>query len=74
MWKQLPTRKLATGNTAGRKKEKIRVTLSLTCNASGTDKGGLFLIGTAKKLPTRIRPRDCDEYAVSQQQERLDDI
>ena len=58
-WRQLPTRRLATGKQAGHKKEKIRVPISVTCNASGTDKRGLFLIGTAKKprsFPSRFNP------------------
>ena len=64
MWKHLPTRKVPTGNTAGRKKEKLRVTLSFTCNASGTDKRGLFLIGTAKK-PRSFPPGFDPESAMN---------
>ena len=64
MWKQLPTRKLATGNTAGRKKEKIRVTISFTCNARGTDKRGLFLIGPPRK-PRSFPPGFGPETAMN---------
>jgi Tc5 transposase DNA-binding domain len=37
-WRQLPQRTLATGKKSGRKKDKTRATVSLTCNATGTDK------------------------------------
>ena len=62
--RQLPTGKIATGNTAGRKKEKIRVTISFTCNASGTDKRGLFLIGPPKK-PRSFPPGFGPETAMN---------
>lgn len=58
-WRQLPNRRLATGKKAGRKKERVRVTVSATCNASGTDKLGSILIGQAMKprsLPKGLNP------------------
>jgi hypothetical protein len=48
-WRQTPTRRLATGKQAGYKKDKTGVTAALTCNASGTRKCSLFLIGKAKR-------------------------
>jgi hypothetical protein len=41
---QTPTRRLATGNRVGRKKDKLLITASLACNASGTEKAQHFLI------------------------------
>jgi hypothetical protein len=55
-WRRLPMRTLATGKHAGRKKDQLRITLSLTCNASGTDKREFFLIGRAK--PPRMIPKN----------------
>lgn len=58
-WRQLPTRSLATGKRAGRKKDKQRVTASITCNATGTDKRELFIIGKANRprcFPKGFRP------------------
>lgn len=58
-WRQGPTRRLSTGKHAGRKKDKTRVTVSVTCNASGSHKCGLFLIGKAKRprsFPKRFNP------------------
>jgi hypothetical protein len=46
-WRQMPTRTLAAGKRAGSKKEKGRATFSLCCNATGTNKMGLFVIGKA---------------------------
>jgi hypothetical protein len=37
-WRQVPTRTLAQGKKAGLKKDKQRITVSFTCNATGTDK------------------------------------
>jgi hypothetical protein len=54
-WHQTPTRRVATGNKSGRKKDKQRVTASLACNASSTERSQLFLIGKAK------RPRSFPE-------------
>jgi hypothetical protein len=48
-WRQPPSRTLATGKKAGRKKDKQRVTASLLVNATGTEKLPLFLIGKAKR-------------------------
>jgi hypothetical protein len=59
-WRQQPTRTLATGKKAVLKKEKERVTVSLMCNAAGSDKRPLFLIGKAKRprsFPERFQPK-----------------
>lgn len=59
-FRQLPSRTLATGNLAGGKKDKTRFTASLCCNASGTDKRDLFIIGKAKKphsFPSNFNPQ-----------------
>lgn len=58
-WWQLPSPTLATGNRAGRKKDKQRVTLSLTCNASGSDKHERFVICKTKRpraFPKNFQP------------------
>jgi hypothetical protein len=59
-WRQVPTRTHATGKKAGRKKDKQRVTVSLVCNASGSEKQGLFIIGKAKRprsFPKSFQPK-----------------
>jgi hypothetical protein len=59
-WRQQPTRTLAVGKKAGLKKEKERVTASLMCNAAGTDKRPLFLIGKAlrpRSFPKSFQPK-----------------
>ena len=59
LWRQVPTRTHASSRKAGKKTEKERVTVSLTCNASGTDKRQLFLIGKAKRprsFPKKFQP------------------
>jgi DDE superfamily endonuclease len=43
-WRHLPTSSHATG-----KKDKQRVTVASVCNANGTDKHALFLIGKSKR-------------------------
>jgi hypothetical protein len=48
-WQQLPLRSHATGKKAGRKKDEQRVTVSFVCNASGSHKRALFLIGKAAR-------------------------
>jgi hypothetical protein len=58
-WRQLPQRSLATGKRAGRKKDKQRITVSLCCNATGTDKRELFVIGKSKRprsFPRNFQP------------------
>jgi hypothetical protein len=59
--RQQPTGTVATGNRAGQKKEKECVTVSLMCNASGTDKRPLSLIGkqSARSLFRRISSRSA---------------
>jgi hypothetical protein len=59
-WRQVPQRSLATGKQAGRKKDKQRITVSLCCNATGTDKRELFAIGKAKcprSFPKNFQPQ-----------------
>jgi hypothetical protein len=59
-WRQVPTRTHATGKKAGRMKDKQRVTVSLVCNASGSEKRGLFIIGKAKRprsFPKSFEPK-----------------
>lgn len=58
-WRALPHRSLASGKRAGRKKDKQRVTASITCNADGTDKRQLFVIGKSKRprsFPKSFQP------------------
>eukprot|EP00892_Ulva_mutabilis_P001725 jgi/Ulvmu1/11553/UM078_0046.1 len=60
LWRQPPTRTLASAKKSGRKAEKERVTISLTCNASGTEKRELFIIGKAKRprsFPKKFHPK-----------------
>jgi hypothetical protein len=69
-WRQQPTLTLAIGKKAGLKKEKERVTVSLMCNAAGSDKRPLFSVGKAKRprsFPNSFQPkRDLDiRYANS---------
>jgi hypothetical protein len=47
-WRQVLQRSLATGKRAGREQDKQRITVSLCCNATGTDKRELFVIGKSK--------------------------
>jgi hypothetical protein len=59
-WRQGPQSSLATGKRAGRKKDKQRITLSLCCNATGTDKRELFVIDKAKcprSFPKKFQPQ-----------------
>jgi hypothetical protein len=63
-WRQTPTRRLATGKQAGYQRDKTRVTVALTCNASGTHKCSLFLIGKAKRprsFPKGFNPQTAME-------------
>ena len=48
-WKLKPDRSLSTFEAHGTTKQKARITINFTCNASGTDKLPLWLIGTAKR-------------------------
>jgi hypothetical protein len=60
LWRQQPTRTLAIGKKAGLKKEKERVTVSLMCNAAGSDKRPLVFIGKAKRrrsFPNSFQPK-----------------
>jgi hypothetical protein len=59
-WRQVPTRTLAQGKKAGLKKDKQRITVSFTCNATGTDKRPLFIIGKSKRprsFPKNFQPQ-----------------
>jgi hypothetical protein len=61
-WRQVPQRSLATDKRAGRKQDKERITVSLCCNATGTDKRELFVIGKSKRprsFPRTFQP-ECD--------------
>jgi hypothetical protein len=48
-WKMKPDRSLTTLEESGRKKDKARITVGLTCNATGTDRLPLWFIGTANR-------------------------
>ena len=48
-WKMKPDRSLSTFEESGRKKDKARITVSLTCNSTGTDRLPLWFIGKAKR-------------------------
>jgi hypothetical protein len=54
----MPTRTLATGKSAGRKKDNERATFSMFINATGTHKLDLFVIGKAacpRSFPLRFQ-------------------
>jgi hypothetical protein len=58
-WRQVLQRSLATDKLAGREKDKQRITVSLCCNATGTDKHELFVIGKSKRprsFPRTFQP------------------
>jgi hypothetical protein len=58
-WRQLPTRSHGLGKKAGRTKDKQRVTVSFVCNASGTHKLPLHIIGKAARpgsFPKSFQP------------------
>ena len=46
-WKTMPDRSLGTSQHAGGKKEKARITATLCCNATGTDRLPIWYIGKA---------------------------
>jgi hypothetical protein len=48
-WKMIPSRGLATQVRLGRKKEKDRISTVLACNATGTDRLRVWIIGRSKK-------------------------
>ena len=48
-WKMKPDRSLSTFEESGRKKDKARITVNLTCNALGTDRLPLWFIGKANR-------------------------
>jgi hypothetical protein len=58
--RQIPTLTLATYKCAGDEKEKETATFSLCCNAAGTHKMGLFVIGKAarpRSFPKSFQPK-----------------
>jgi DDE superfamily endonuclease len=48
-WKMKPDRSLSTFEESGRKKDKARITVNLTCNTTGIDRLPLWFIGKAKR-------------------------
>jgi hypothetical protein len=59
-WRQMPTRTLATGKSAGRKKDKERATFSSRVHATGTHRSDLFVIGKAVRphsFPKSFQPK-----------------
>jgi hypothetical protein len=70
---QQPSRTLARGRTAGNKKDKKRMTVALTVNATGTQQLKPIIIHTAQK--PRAFPKNrgvCSECALVLQQDCLD--
>ena len=53
-WKMMPSRGLATQVQPGRKKEKNRISTVLACNAIGTDRLQVWIIGR-NKMPRALR-------------------
>jgi hypothetical protein len=51
----VPQRSLATGKRTGRKQDKQRITVLLCCNATGTDKRKLLVIGKSKRPLSFLR-------------------
>lgn len=47
-WKSTPTRTLATQKLSGKKQEKDRITIAVTCNADGSERYPLWIIGRSK--------------------------
>jgi hypothetical protein len=45
-WKMKPDRSLSTLETSGKKMDKARITIALTCNAIGTNQLPIWYIGT----------------------------
>jgi len=63
-----PTRSLAKGATAGGKVNKQRLTVGLTCNASGTEKLRPLIIHKAKRprcFTRAYNPQDHVDYYVN---------
>ena len=48
-WKMKPDRSLSTFEESGRKKDKVRITINLICNSTGTDRFPLWFISKAKR-------------------------
>jgi len=60
-----PTRTLAKGTTSGGKVNKERITIGLTCNASGTEKLRPLVINKAKRprcFTKAFNPNDHVDY------------
>lgn len=58
-WKAIPNRTLATERQRGRKQSKERISIIVACNATGSDKLPLWVIGKAQ------RPRAFDAARVN---------
>ena len=64
-WKATPDRSLATERIAGRKKDKARITIVTACNATGTDKLPLWIIGkSARPRPFGSNNRNLSLYPI----------
>jgi hypothetical protein len=48
-WKMKPDRSLTTFEVSGKKKDKARITVGLTCNSTGTDRLPLWFIGNVSR-------------------------
>jgi hypothetical protein len=48
-WKQKPDRSLSTFKESSRRKDKARITVNLTCNATSTNRLPLWFISKAKR-------------------------
>jgi hypothetical protein len=64
-WRQVPQRSLATGKRAGRNKDKQRITVSLCCNATGTDKRELSVIASPNAHALLPEPSSQNATGVS---------
>jgi hypothetical protein len=53
-WRRMPNGGLLSKGSPGYKKDKTRITLAVTINATGSDRMPLWLIGTAK-TPRALR-------------------
>ncbi len=62
-WKMTPDRGLSHGQISGTKKVKARLTVALCCNASGTEKLPVLLIGTAAR-PLAFRAAGVNTSAM----------
>ncbi|CAB4413281.1 unnamed protein product [Rhizophagus irregularis] len=63
-WDLEPSKTLARGPLSGKKKSKKRVTILLTCNATGTEKLTPFFIHTSKN-PRALKGKKKDDLPVN---------